>query len=41
MVPMIPRNSNIPVQMTKEFPTVRDNQTRFVVSVLEGEKEMA
>lgn len=41
MVPMIKKNSYIPVSITKEFATVQDNQTTFAVSILEGEQPMA
>ena len=38
---MIPKNTTIPYQVSKQFPTTKNNQTEFVVTVLEGEEEKA
>ena len=41
MEPMIPRNSQLPAEKVREFATVEDNQSKFVVTVLEGEEKKA
>jgi L1 cell adhesion molecule like protein len=38
---IIPRNSKIPVVLTKRFHTSKDNQTSVLIEVYEGEEEVA
>ncbi|KAL5057138.1 hypothetical protein RYX36_028742 [Vicia faba] len=38
---MIPRNSCIPIKMTRSFGTVEDNQTSVLIEVYEGERTKA
>jgi len=40
-VPIIPRNSKVPIKITQEFTTSVDNQTGIEIHVLQGERELA
>ena len=41
MSSIIPRNTQIPIEKTKEYSTSSDNQTSLKIQVLQGESELA
>ncbi len=40
-VPIIPRNTKVPIKVTQEFTTSVDNQTGIEIHILQGERELA